>query len=107
MNIKQQILAQSPLRPILIGAGLALLLVGIFLLGVKNPDPDWHRFWMLRPLLVVPAAGGAGGFLCFILYRLYQLGRMPKALAIALGLLGYLVGFWMGFVLGLDGTLWN
>lgn len=46
----------------LTGAGLALILISIFLVGNNSADPSWGKYWMIRPLLVVPFAGAMGGF---------------------------------------------
>lgn len=91
----------------LIGAGLALLLISIFLMGVNNADPSWGKYWMIRPLLVVPFAGAMGG-LCnyFIMTKLTKMG-LNKVVAIILSVLVCVIGLWMGFILGLDGTLWD
>ncbi|GAB3935982.1 potassium transporter KefB [Larkinella terrae] len=104
---------QSPLRPssltrrAIIGAGIGLLLIGIFLLGVKNPNPNWPKLWMLRPLVIVPLAGATGGAVYYFLdYLRYQNGWNANLVKTA-SLLIFLIGLWMGIVLGLDGTLWN
>ncbi len=34
-------------------------------------------------------------------------GGVAKVLATIFGILVYIIGLWMGSVLGLDGTLWN
>jgi hypothetical protein len=58
--------------------------------------------------VVVTLAGAAGGaFFYFLMDRLGSRGGWKKALAITLSLLIYVVGLWMGTVLGLAGTLWN
>jgi len=87
----------------LIGAGLALLLIFIFLWGVK-PDPGWPSFWKIKPLLIVPLAGAmGGGWFYFMKHRMIT----NKALAIFIGILGYVIILWMGTVLGLEGTMWD
>lgn len=89
------------------GAGIALVLIVFFLLSVKNPDPHWPKLWMLKPLLVVPSAGAAGGLFFYFMDQLRHQGGWLKALANILSLLVYIIGLWLGSVLGLDGTLWN
>lgn len=90
-----------------IGASIGLVLIGIFLAGVQQPDPAWSRWWMLRPLLVVPAAGALAG----LFYHSVQPQRFGsfggRLLAWLVCLLVLLIGLWMGAVVGLDGTLWN
>ena len=92
----------------LIGAVVAYVLITIFLLvpGVTT-NPDWPKFWMIRPLLMVPLAGATGGvFYHFMNTFLYQEG-WKKIVANVVSLIVYIIGLWLGTVLGLDGTLWN
>ncbi|MEZ0610172.1 potassium transporter KefB [Fibrella sp. WM1] len=102
-----------PLHPVsarnrmLIGAGIGLLVIAFFVVGVDRPNPAWGKWWMIRPLLVTPAAGAMGGlFYYFMDYLRYQ-GGAKKVAGIVLGLLGHAVAIWMGVVLGLAGTMWH
>lgn len=89
------------------GAIPALIFIFIFMAGVDETDPSWHRFWMIRPLLIVPFAGAMGGVAYYFLDHLRFQGGWKEVAAFVLSLIVYLVGLFMGFVLGLDGTLWN
>jgi hypothetical protein len=89
------------------GAGIALILILIFLLGAGEPDPDWHRLWMIRPLIIVPLAGALGGVHYYFMDHLRYQGGWKKVLSIFLSLLVYLIVLWLGTVLGLDGTWWD
>lgn len=90
-----------------IGAGIGLLLISLFLIGNNYADPSWGKYWMIRPLIIVPFAGAMGG-LCnyFIVGRHASMG-LNKTIAIVISLVVWIVGLWMGIVLGLDGTLWD
>jgi hypothetical protein len=103
----QPVQPSSLVNKMLIGAGIALILISIFLYGVHHPKPEWGKFWMIRPLIIVPLAGATGGLVYYFLDRFTDQGGWKKALAIAASVIIYLIGLWMGFVLGLDGTLWN
>lgn len=97
----------SLIKRMLLGAGIALTLIIIFLLGAGEPDPAWPKLWMIRPLVIVPLAGAMGGaFHYFMNHLLYQSG-WRKVLANILSLIVYIVALWLGTVLGLDGTMWN
>jgi hypothetical protein len=89
------------------GAGIALVLITIFLAGVDDPNPDWPKFWMVKPLLVVPIAGAMGGVFYYFMDFMRNQGLWIKILANVISLFAYLVAIWLGSVLGLDGTLWN
>jgi hypothetical protein len=91
----------------LLGAAIALLLIALFLLNAGAPDPAWPRFWMLRPLIIVPFAGAMGGLFYHLMHSLRAQGGWKRVLAHVLSLLVYVVGLWMGTVLGLDGTMWD
>ena len=104
---KQQVHRRSMFTRMAQGAGIALVLIALFISGVDNPDPSWPRFWYIRPLLMVPIAGAMGGVFYYFMAHLRRLGGWQNWLAIVISVIGYLVAVWPGSVLGLDGTLWN
>lgn len=89
------------------GAGIGLLLISLFVFSVREPNPTWGKFWMIRPLIIVPFAGAMGGLCNFILIHFRHFIGINKIVAVILSLIVFLVGLWMGMVLGLDGTLWD
>ena len=89
------------------GAGVALILISLFLLSADQADPSWPRLWMLRPLIIVPLAGATGGVFYYFMDLLRYQGGSKKILANILSLVVYIIGLWLGTVLGLDGTMWN
>ncbi|WP_420150491.1 potassium transporter KefB [Spirosoma sp.] len=103
----QSLPTPSPGFRALVGASIAFVLISIFLLGVKNPDPNWPRFWMIRPLVIVPLAGAVGGICHYVLDYLRHQKRWNKLLITIASLIIYVIGLWIGTVLGLDGTLWD
>jgi hypothetical protein len=89
------------------GALVGLIIISLFLMGANDPNPAWGKLWMIRPLIIVPLAGAAGGaFNYFVSQQNFQ-SAVVKALAIMFSLIVFIVGLWMGIVLGLDGTYWN
>ncbi|WP_345948137.1 hypothetical protein ABDD95_14900 [Mucilaginibacter sp. PAMB04274] len=94
-------------KRMLIGAAIALVLISVFLLGVKHTEPAWGKLWMVKPLIMVPLTGAAGGAFSFLMDKLRYQGGWKAALAIMLSVLGYVFALWIGTVLGLNGTLWN
>lgn len=103
----QPINAVSLTKSVLVGAGIALAVITFFLLQVNHPNPDWGKFWMVRPMIIVPLAGAAGGACFYFINNAFGEKSWRKNMAFIISLLVYVVGFWLGFVLGLDGTLWD
>lgn len=102
----QQIPWISFITPALIGAGIALLVISFFVFGVDAPNPEWGKYWQLRPLIITPLAGAAGG--AFYGFMSYQSSRgFNRTLAILISLVVFIIGLWMGVVLGLAGTMWD
>jgi hypothetical protein len=89
------------------GAGIALVLISIFLYGAGEPNPEWPKFWIVKPLVIVPIAGAMGGVFYYFMDHLRYQGGWIKALAVLLSLFGYVIALWLGTVLGLNGTMWN
>ncbi len=97
----------STTKRMILGGAIALILIIVFLSGVKNPDPAWGKYWMIKPLLVVPTAGVMGGLFYNLMNPLRYQGGWMTILATFISIIGYVVILWIGTVLGLNGTLWN
>ena len=91
----------------LIGAGIALLLMALFLVGVDELEPHWPKLWFIRPLIVVQLAGAIGGAFYHIMDTEMPRKAWGRILAIVISLIVYILAFWLGSVFGLDGTLWD
>ena len=102
----QQMLTGALGARMLYGAAIALLFIGIFLLGAQS-EPEWSQYWILRPLLIVPIAGAFGGAFFHLMGIPRSKGGWVKAFSILFSFIGYVVIVWLGIVLGLDGTLWD
>lgn len=103
----QTVQARKLANRMLVGGIIALAFIIFFLLQVKNPQPEWGNKWIVKPLIMVPLAGAVGGLVYFFLEYFQKMGGWKKALAIIASIIIYVVGLWMGLVIGLDGTLWN
>ena len=107
-NPQTQLRLAGPILPaMLLGAGFALLAISFFVFGVDNVLVEWGKFWMIRPLIITPLAGATGGAVYHLLDRLRAKGNINGSVALILSLIIYVVGLWMGIVLGLAGTMWN
>ena len=94
-------------KRMLIGTGIALIPIVFFLVSAGEPDPSWSKLWMIRPLIIVPLAGACGGVFYHLMDPLRNRGGWRKAVANILSAIVFVIGLWLGFVLGFNGTYWN
>lgn len=103
----------TPVRPVLLrdsmlwGALIALVLISFFLFSAGKGNPAWSKYWMVKPIIIVPFGGAVGGA-CFAWINGFRnaLG-WNRTICLILSLVIYLIGLWLSFVLGLNGTYWN
>jgi hypothetical protein len=104
-------LTAKPFPPLakrmLIGASIGLVLIAAFLFSAGEPNPAWPTFWMIKPLIMVPLAGSCGGLFYHLMDPIRNKGGWKKILINAFSVLVYIIGLWLGTVLGLNGTMWN
>lgn len=91
----------------LIGGAIGLMLISFFLFTAGEPNPEWHKLWRIRPLILVTLAGATGGAINYLLMEHLQFNGWKKFLAGVLSVIVFIIGLWMGTVLGLDGTYWD
>ena len=91
----------------LIGAAIGLGLIALFLLPIRDPNPAWGKFWMIRPFIMVPFAGAVGGACNYILLNFHSRFGINRIVAMILSVIVFIFGLWIGTVLGLAGTLWD
>jgi hypothetical protein len=94
-------------KRMLIGAAIGLVVISYFVLSANGGNPEWGRFWMIRPLLVVPFAGAIGGLVSYFMAQLADINGWNKILVTVFSAIIFIIGLWMGIVLGLDGTMWH
>ena len=98
----------SPRLAIRIAVGLVIgFLVISFLIFRANAPQEWGEYWRVRPLIVTPLAGAMCGTAFHIIHCFFYWMGWKKLLATVAGILVYIVGLWMGTILGLVGTMWN
>ena len=97
----------SLVKRMLVGAGIGLLLISLFLLSAGEPNPEWGKLWMIRPLIIVPLAGAMGGLCNYFMVHFNSQVGLNKTIAVILSVIVFIIGLWLGIVLGLDGTMWN
>lgn len=102
-NKRSTLIAKS----MLVGAAVALAIISIFLYGVEHAKPEWGKLWMLRPLIVVPLSGAMGGLFYHMMDIIRAKGGWYTIAANLISSIIYIIGLWMGTVLGLAGTLWD
>ena len=91
----------------LTGAVIGLIAITPFLISSGVGRPEWGIFWKIRPLIVVPAAGAVGALIYHLMDHLRIEGGWKKIIANVVSVLIFIIGLWIGIVLGLAGTLWN
>lgn len=94
-------------KRMILGALIALILITIFLIGAGEPNPAWGKLWMIKPLIIVPLAGSMGGVFNYMMDHLSDQGGWSRILTNILSLIVFIIGLWLGTVLGLNGTYWN
>lgn len=95
-------------RRILIGAGIATALILFFLITAGEPNPEWGKFWRIKPLIIVPLAGAFGGGLFHYANQFIGGEKIwTRIAAFLIGAIAFIITLWMGTVLGLNGTYWN
>jgi len=94
-------------KRMIVGAGIGLLLISMFLLSAGEPNPSWEKLWMIRPLIIVPLAGSMGGLCNYFILKYHNHVGVNKTIAMILSVIVFVIGLWLGTVLGLDGTMWN
>lgn len=97
----------SLIARMLVGAAIGLLLISLFLISAGDANPAWPRFWMIRPLIIVPLAGAMGGLCNYYIVHYFNKAGLNRTIAIILSVIVFVIGLWLGTVLGLDGTYWD
>ncbi len=87
----------------LIGGGIALAVIAVFVFGAGEGKPEWGNYWMVKPLLLTPLIGAFGGAYTYIINRF----GLNRALTFVLSIIGFFMILWVGIVLGLNGTMWD
>lgn len=94
-------------KRMVIGAGITLAIIGFFVISAGEGNPAWGDYWRVKPLLLTPFIGAIVGLCYDITEPLRRLNGWAGRLFIILSVLGYVIGLWMGTVLGLAETMWN
>ncbi len=104
----QPFVTLSMVKRMLVGGGIALAAILVFVLGTPHPNPEWGKYWMIKPLIITPSAGAAGGVLFYFINNVVGYpDRWVKFLGLVLSCIFFIIALWMGLVLGLNGTMWN
>jgi hypothetical protein len=102
-----QIKTSSIIKTMLIGAAIGLALISLMVFSVDEPNPEWGKYWMIRPLIITPLVA-AFGILSFYLKDFVRPeSDLMRLVVILLSIIAFIIALWMGTIMGLDGTLWN
>jgi hypothetical protein len=105
-NSSTQINLASMGKRMLVGVVIGLALIGAFLFSAGEPNPEWGAYWRIKPLIMVPLAGAAGGAFFNFMTSRFPTG-LPRIIAIIFSIVVFIIGLWIGTVLGLNGTYWD
>ena len=89
------------------GAIVGLAVISLFVFGADNPKPEWGSYWRVRPLIITPLSGAAGGAVLYFMNNFWAQRGWAKAVTFAASIVIAVIGLWIGIVLGLDGTMWD
>ena len=106
-NFEQTIHPGSLPKRMIQGAIIGLVLIAAFLISAGQGKPEWGNWWMLKPLIMVPFAGAVGGAIYYYFDEVRAKGWWNRLVADIICFLIFIIGIWMGSVLGLNGTYWN
>lgn len=104
---RSQLLSGSTIKLMLTGAAIGLVIICFLVLPVDEPNPDWGKYWRIRPLILTPLAGAFGILVFNIKNYLKPKSEIVKLLVFFISAIVFLIVLWMGVILGLDGTMWN
>ena len=107
LSDQTQNLFSAAAKPMITGGVIGIILISMFVFSVDHPRPEWGNLWQLKPLIITPLGGAMGGLLFFLVNFQGTKWGLNKYLLILAGIIGFIIALWMGFVLGLNGTLWN
>ncbi len=97
----------SPLKSILIGAVIGLIIISLFVFEVDKPKQEWGKLWRVRPLIVEPVAGALGGLFFHFMNYMGSKQAVNRTMAVVLGIVVFIMVLWLGIVFGLHGTILN
>jgi hypothetical protein len=103
----KQLNAKVVISRMLLGAAIGFALISLFVFSENNPNPDWGKFWRVRPLIVTPLFASFGILSFYLKNYLRPKGQFMTVLVFLFSTFVFLFVLWFGTVMGLDGTLWD
>lgn len=103
----QQLNTRAVILRMLLGAAIGFAIISVFVFSVDNPNPDWGKFWRVRPLIVTPLFASFGILSFYLKNYMRPKGQFMTVLVFLFSTLVFLFVLWFGTVMGLDGTLWD
>ncbi len=108
MKLFEPIKSKSVTTAIVLGFGVAFILVSALILSVNAPNPVWGKNWFVKPILLTPVIAAPGGGVFYLISRIsFENQLLFKLLKALLCLLAYIFFLWIGTIIGFNGTLWN
>lgn len=98
---------KSIVRHLLSGWAIGLVLITLFVFSADDPKPEWGPWWIVRPLIVTPIVSAIGMLSFFLKSIINPSSDLGKIAVFLISLFFFVVALWLGFIMGLDGTMWN
>jgi hypothetical protein len=102
-----QIPSKSLIKTMLLGATIGLILISLLVFSVKHPNPDWGKWWFIRPLIITPLVASLGSLSFYLKYFIQPQSILMRVFIMLLSTIAFIFTLWVGIILGLDGTLWD
>jgi hypothetical protein len=108
INFQEDIHPRTLKQRMIQGAGLAFILIALFIAFLSVAGDGSFHYLILLPLLTVPIAGAFGGLLYYLLDNFRQQGNWKKVVVNILNGIIYIAMLYMALIITLAATgLWD
>jgi hypothetical protein len=98
---------KSVILRMMLGAGIALVIISFLVFNVNTPPPEWGQYWKIRPLIFTPIVGAFGILSFYLKDFIRPQSDVKSVILFIISLILFLISLWMGVIIGLVGTMWN
>jgi hypothetical protein len=102
-----QLNTKAVITRMLLGTAIGFALISLFIFSENNPNPDWGKYWRVKPLIITPLFAAFGILMFYLKNFLNPKGQFMTVLIYTFSTIAFIIALWLGTVLGLAGTLWD